>query len=95
MKRKQQIRELQFAEAELVARRQLLQQSAQQRLDQLRALGPYWLIGGGFVAGVLVQRADTLLSGSGVGTPLAIGLRLWPLLSSGMTAGLALSDPKV
>ncbi len=95
MNRKQQIRELQIAEAELVARRQQLQQSARQRVDQLRALGPYWLIGGGLIAGVLVQRVEVVLSGSGFGATLATGLRLWPMLSSGMSAGLALSEARV
>ena len=40
MGRKQQIRELQIAEAELASRRQQLQECTRQRIDYLRALGP-------------------------------------------------------
>ncbi|MEQ8800491.1 hypothetical protein [Haliea sp.] len=92
MGRKQQIRELQIAEAEVVLCRQQLQQCARQRIDHLRALGPYWLIGGGLVAGVVVQRGDALLGGHGAGSSLSLVLRLWSLLSAGLSSGLAASD---
>lgn len=92
MGRKQQIRELQMAEAELALQRQQLWRCARQRLDHLRALGPYWLIGGGLVAGVVVQRGDALLRGSGTGPSVSMALRLWSLLSAGFTSGLAASD---
>lgn len=91
MGRRQQIHELQAAEAELASRRQLLRQSARQRVDYLRVLGPYWLIGGGFVAGFVTQRFGGLIGVTILESPLAMGLRLWPMLSAGFNTGLAAS----
>ncbi|MEQ9464667.1 MAG: hypothetical protein RJQ10_13480 [Haliea sp.] len=91
MGRGQHILELQIAEAELVSQRQLLQQRAARQIDHLRAQNPLWLIGSGFLAGVLVQQLDVLLGEVGTKSSLKIMAQFWPLLAARKTAVMASS----
>ncbi|QIB66642.1 hypothetical protein [Kineobactrum salinum] len=89
MQRQQLIRELRAAEAALILERKALHDCVRSRVSVLRALHPVYLLGGGFLAGVVVQRAQALLlPGLGLGSAATLGLRLWPLLSSGWQMGM-------
>jgi hypothetical protein len=93
MRRRQLIRELRAAEAELIVQRQALQRCGRARIAVLRGLHPVWLVGGGFLAGVVAQRAQALQTGAGLGSVVLLGLRLWPMLSSGWRLGTEAFGP--
>ncbi len=86
MGRRQLILELRAAEAELAVQRQALQRCGRARIAFLRGLHPVWLVGGGFLAGVVAQRAQAL-TGAGLGSAAVAGWRLWPILSGGWRLG--------
>ena len=83
MARKEQVLEIQMLDATLVAQRAALENVGHRRMEYLRRVPSYWLVGGGAFAGALVQRA---------GSMAIAGLRLWPLISGTAGAGSAVSD---
>lgn len=70
MSRKQQLRELQLAEAILETRHKRLQQVASSRLDHLRQLHPAWVVTAGFFAGVVTHRAGRWALRAGLASSL-------------------------
>ncbi|MFN3582008.1 MAG: hypothetical protein ACK4VV_16220 [Pseudomonas sp.] len=92
MARKQLVNEIQILDSKLDIQRTQLTAMGQSRMAGLRSISPLWLIAGGAVAGVLVQRAVKVSSVSGAGSLALASLRLWPALSNGMKAGAAFRD---
>lgn len=87
MSRKQQLRELQLAEEALEGRRDLLYRAARSRLDHLRRLHPAWLLGGGFIAGIVTHRVGVWAGGSAMASSLLVsGLRLSRLAAGNLFA---------
>lgn len=94
MQRQQLIRDLRTAEAELVVEREALHVCVRSRVVVLRRVHPVCLVGGGFLAGVIVQRAQAwLMPGLGLGSAATLGLRLWPLVSGGWQTGMDAFGP--
>lgn len=84
--RKKLILELQAAETRLEVQWERVHEISEARLDYLRRAHPGWLIGGGFVSGVVVERMLAVWAGSAMASmlvclKLAVGqtnvLRYW------------------
>lgn len=92
--RKQLILELRATETRLEAQWERVQENSEARLDYLRRAHPGWLIGGGFVSGVVVERMLALWAGSAMASRLVYrGMRLWPLLSGMAPLGFLAGKP--
>lgn len=93
MARKEQVLEIQMLDAKLGAQRVALESVGHRRMEHLRKVPSYWLVGGGAFAGALVQRAGSMDNVvSKLGSMAIAGLRLWPLISGTAGAGSAVSD---
>lgn len=94
MSRKEQLRELQRAEVALADRRLLLHRLWRARVGQLQRVHPAWLLGGGFVSGVIAQRLAVRVAHSTFGASLlAVGLRLSRFVAGGIVSSLGQAEP--
>lgn len=94
MSRRQQLRRLQAAETALAESRQVLQGSAQARLDELRRMPTVWLVTGGFVAGVIVHRGAACLGHSRLASSVLVtALRVSRLAAGSLLSGVSRIDP--
>ncbi len=93
MKRRQQLRELEAAEAECAERRLALRQSAGARVDDLRYIHPGWLIAIGVASGAIVHQCAGAITRQGLGSSLlASAFRLGRFVSSAVVTGMARLD---
>lgn len=92
MSRRQQTRERRAIEAELTAELAGLRRSGRARVAVLRGLGPGWLIGGGFVTGVLVHQLGRQMPASRWQQAAVQGLRWWPIFSSVLVSPFLAGD---
>lgn len=92
MSRRQQTRERAVIEAELTTELASLRQRGRVRVAVLRGLGPGWLIGGGFVAGVLAHQVGRQMPASRWQQAAVQGLRWWPIFSSVLVSPFLADD---
>lgn len=93
MSRKQQLRQLQSAEAVLEDRRLVLHRVARSRRDQLQRMHPAWLLAVGVTAGVVTHRLGVWAGASGMVSSLLVsGLRLARVAAGSLFADIDFTD---
>lgn len=92
MSRKQQLRELQSAEAVLENRRLMLHGAVRSRHDHLQRVHPAWLLAVGFTAGVVTHRVSVWAGASGMVSSLLVsGLRLARIAAGGLFSDIGVT----
>ncbi|TCO77567.1 hypothetical protein [Chromatocurvus halotolerans] len=92
MSRKQQLRELQSAEAVLEERRLKLHRAARSRRDHLQRVHPAWLLAVGFTTGVVTHRVGVWAGASGMVSSLLVsGLRLARIAAGSVFADIGVT----